>query len=376
MKRKIILGVTLFLMLLTLLALGISAATPVKTWNVSATSNDDVTATLYDDGSFVISGTGKMKDWAKNAKAPWYSTHNKAITSIVVEEGVTSVGSYGFYEAVSLTNVVIPRSVTSIGYVAFSKCTTLTSIDVDKDNANYCNIDGSLYTKDKQTLVQYALGRVDTKFVIPSTVKSIGKCAFEYSPYLTSVVVHNGVTSIGDWAFNSCLQLTIYAETTTKPNGWTSNWNSSKRPVVWGYFDKEGCMEEIFTPLGYSFGFNGSMAIGYKINHKALAKYEEKTGETLEIGVVFASYSLLNGKQPLDAQGNAITLDSGRVVKFSFTEYEYAYYDFILTDIVDSVKDIPLVISAYINNGAKTKYIQNNGISDTVTGISYNEALN
>ena len=37
-------------------------------------------------------------------------------------------------------------------------------------------------------------------------------------------------------------------------------------------------------------------------------------------------------------------------------------------------QDIDLVISAYINNGYENKYVQENGIADTVTGISYNEA--
>jgi hypothetical protein len=102
--------------------------------------------------------------------------------------------------------------------------------------------------------------------------------------------------------------------------------------------------------------------------------YEELTGEALEIGVVFAAYDLLLGNQPLDNEGNAITLDDGAVVKFDLTEYDYTYYDFVITDIVDSIKDIDLVISAYNNNGYENKYVQENGIADTVTGISYNEA--
>ena len=116
------------------------------------------------------------------------------------------------------------------------------------------------------------------------------------------------------------------------------------------------------------------MAVGFDIDYEAKALYEELTGETLEVGVVFAGYSLLNGNQPLDSQGNAITLPDGAVVKFDLTEYDYTYYDFVITDIIDGIKDIPLVISAYINNGLENKYIQENGISDTVRGISYNEA--
>ena len=56
------------------------------------------------------------------------------------------------------------------------------------------------------------------------------------------------------------------------------------------------------------------------------------------------------------------------------TGYTYTSYDFILKDIDDSIKDVKLVISAYIYNGESVKYVQENGLSDTVSGVSYNEA--
>ena len=346
----------------------------LEKWDVSATTSDSVYAYLYSDYTFVISGTGKMKDWTKTSRAPWNSSYIKKIKTIIVEEGVTAVGSYAFYESTSLTNVVIPRSVTSIGYVAFSKCTTLKSIAVDENNANYCDVDGNLYTKDKTTLVQYAIGKEDTSFVIPDTVTTIGKCAFEYCPFLKSVVIPEGVTSIGDWTFNSCSSLTIYAEATSKPNGWTSNWNSSKRPVVWGYFDENACLNSIFTFKGYSFSANGGFAVGFDIDYDALAKYEAKTGKTLEIGVVFAGYDNLGGKQPLDQNGEAIALEQGMVVKVPLREYQSNIYDCIIKGITEDLADKKLVIAAYIYDGEAVKYVQENGISDTVCGISYNEA--
>ena len=62
------------------------------------------------------------------------------------------------------------------------------------------------------------------------------------------------------------------------------------------------------------------------------------------------------------------------VVKGDLTDLKYTTYDFILTDLTDSIKDVPLVIAAYINDGSANKYVQSRGISDTVKGISYNEA--
>ena len=133
-------------------------------------------------------------------------------------------------------------------------------------------------------------------------------------------------------------------------------------------------MKQIFTFKGYSFGPAGTIAFGFDIDYEALAKYEEKTGKTLEIGVVFAGYDNLAGAQPLDENGKPIKLNNGMVVKADLTSFEYKHYDFTLIDIADSISDIKLVVAAYIYDGESVKYVQSNGLSDTVTGISYNEA--
>ena len=57
------------------------------------------------------------------------------------------------------------------------------------------------------------------------------------------------------------------------------------------------------------------------------------TGTSLQIGVVFAGYENLGGKQPLDGDGEALTLDVGKVIKADITEFGYSSYDFMLTGI-------------------------------------------
>ena len=154
-----------------------------------------------------------------------------ALTSINIPAGVTSIGSWAFSSCKSITGIDIPDSVASIGKRAFRGCTSLESITVHPENQSYASKDGSLYTKDGKTLIQYAIGKTDASFaipdgitriddnafydceildsiVIPDSVTSIGDDAFRYCSALTSINISDGVTSIGDYAFSSCSALT------------------------------------------------------------------------------------------------------------------------------------------------------------------------
>ncbi len=112
-------------------------------------------------------------------------------TSIVIPDGVTSIENSVFYNCSNLTSIILPDSVTSIGRWAFNRCTGLTSITVGEGNTQYKSIDGNLYSKDGATLIQYALGKIATEFVIPDGVTSIGSSAFSNCTSLTSVTFEN-----------------------------------------------------------------------------------------------------------------------------------------------------------------------------------------
>ena len=67
--------------------------------------------------------------------------------------------------------------------------------------------DGNLYNIDKTMLIQYAIGKTATEFVIPDGVTHIGEGAFSRCDSLTTVTIPEGVTNIRESAFSYCSSL-------------------------------------------------------------------------------------------------------------------------------------------------------------------------
>ena len=131
------------------------------------------------------------------------------LTSVTIPNSVTSIGEDAFYECEGLTSVTIGSGVTSIGEEAFYWCRGLTSVHIS-DIAAWCNIEfesNPLY----YAYHLYLNGEEVKDLIIPNSVTSIGKDAFECCEGLTSVTIPNSVTSIEDRTFFECASLTSMA---------------------------------------------------------------------------------------------------------------------------------------------------------------------
>ena len=126
------------------------------------------------------------------------------LRSVEIPGNVMRIGEFAFLDCDLLGSVIISDSVTDIGENAFTRCYNLKDIKVDENNMHFMSVDGNLYSKDGTVLIQYAIGKTNTSFVIPESVTSIGDYALEYGTRLESVTIGNNVTSIGNSAFAHC----------------------------------------------------------------------------------------------------------------------------------------------------------------------------
>ena len=203
-------------------------------------NGDNLTWTLDDTGELVISGTGDMK-YYDAGKAPWYTNRLK-ITSAVIGDGVTSIGSDAFYYCIKLetieiaqtvhfvgsnafdnctklTSVVLPEGVTSISGHVFSGCSSLTSMTIPEGVTSISNYAFSGCSSLTSMTIPEGVPSIRsgafsdcsslTSVTIPESVASIGSDAFRGCSSLTSMTIPEGVTSIGSGAFSGCSSVTI-----------------------------------------------------------------------------------------------------------------------------------------------------------------------
>ena len=163
------------------LAAAAAETTVQESVGASSGTTGECTWTLDDNGVLTISGNGEMRNYDD-----YYYTHpwGDNITSVIINDGVTSIGGCAFYGCTGLTSVTIGDSVTYIGSGAFQGCTNLTNL------------------------------------TFPNSITSIEKEAFEGCANLKSIIIPDGVTSIGYRAFYGCSDLErLYISATVKEIG-------------------------------------------------------------------------------------------------------------------------------------------------------------
>ena len=171
------------------------------------------------------------------------------VTSVIIAEGVKTVGREAFAGFVTLKSVQLPASLESIGEGAFyncnlteihipagvkeiaasafsfglpvpvmgmstlnynnavAHCASLRAFTVSPENPCFTAVDGVLFNKNKTVLVRYPAGKTATAYTVPDTVREIGADAFWGCKTLTAVTLPDSLEVIGADAFHECQAL-------------------------------------------------------------------------------------------------------------------------------------------------------------------------
>lgn len=167
-------------------------------------------------GTLTISGEGEMTDYTNSGNVPWKDSRD-AITRVVVESGVTTVGEQAFYSCKNLTKVSLPDGLTCIGKGAFDQDTSLTEIKIPSsvneigeyafeacESLSYIDIPNGVTILHRLLLAGCSNLRSVT---IPDSVVTISSGAFQSCTALSSVSIPNSVINIYNNAFTNCTSL-------------------------------------------------------------------------------------------------------------------------------------------------------------------------
>lgn len=243
---------------------------------------DSETKTLY------INGKGDVPNMSNSSNgSPWCNWESDAIQSVVVSEGITSLGNFLFYQ-VGASSFSLPRTLKKIGKYSLSCTSKMTSWDIPFG---------------VETIDNYAFHNCFSleEVKLPSSVKRIGEGAFYQCKKLKSITIPSSVTTVGKNAFFRCIELNNveFASMTQSVN------------VYSGAF--MGCekLKMVNAPMGMSCALNsfGYYAASQKVDGFMMGVYENSLAQSYAIGNGFG-YKILD----------AVPIKCGVEYASSFTE--------------------------------------------------------
>lgn len=212
MKKRVLSLMLVLLMTLTLIPLE-SLAEAAAASGTCGSKGDNLTWALDEEnGVLKISGQGDMADYSEDI-APW-DDKRESLTSVIIKQGVTGIGSGAFCFCAALSNVTLPDGLKRIGDGAFGGCESLKELAIPSSVETIGNGAFSYCTRlEKATLPQKLTELSDSLFEdcagltevnIPQSVAAIGENAFKGCKALAVTSIPDGVKTIGKEAFASC----------------------------------------------------------------------------------------------------------------------------------------------------------------------------
>lgn len=302
-KVKIMRKLLSFILSITLLIITLFSLNAFTVFAEYSDTWDNLSWTLDDEGTLTISGEGDMDDFPYHSTSAW-KKHKLSIKTIVINNGVTSIGNYAFENCESIESIIIPDSVSSIGNDAFYNTAYYNNENNWENDVLYIGehlIKAKAYIKDN--------------YIIKKGTKHISTKAFALCNYLTSVCIPRSVVAIDENAFYSCKSL----ETVLLPDSFngldnsvfyscdklqTEYYDATETPWFENVYDgfDISSIENASTDLGEDSVFEEVLSSDIVFEGNELSELLER----LEIESIKDKYNILNNYDPTKARRDKI----------------------------------------------------------------------
>ena len=290
-------------------------------------SNSALTWSLDTDGTLTISGTGAMPNYGSAYDNPWTNQYRNYIKKVVVNEGVTNVGSNSlsylhlltsvslpstvtsidsgaFACDTALTEITIPKNVTSVDKEAFYDCSALTQFKVDSANRYYKAVDGVLFSKDGKKLCLYPANKAGESYTVPAGTETVEQAAFYKNTALKTLVISEGVEGIKYMAFAEASVLTTvnFSSTVTTIDSFafanctnltSVTFEEGLVDIYTGAFEGDTKLADVVLPSSVKviayYAFDGCPTVHYLGAESDLNNYNETGNQAIHFTVYTAT---------------------------------------------------------------------------------------
>lgn len=181
-------------------------------------------------GTLTITGSGEMYDYYDRTEreevySPFTENSNK-IKTVIINEGITTIGVMAFYACDHISSVTIPDSVTGLGNDAFYGCSHITSLTLP-DSITYIGPEAFCSCSNL------------TSVNIPKNISEIDSEAFYECYKITSLTIPDNVSLIGDNAFTKICNVNYNGSLTSKDNWGARTLNGYEDENGLWYYDED-----------------------------------------------------------------------------------------------------------------------------------------
>ena len=291
------------------------------------------------------------------------------ISTLVLPEGLTSIGTYAFTRN-ALTEIVLPSTLTTVGSNVFIGSTQLKRVVVlgpvmgETMFQNCTNMNELVLTENITTMAKQCIGSVSSSFTTYYTgtdcdrIRTLGvatgadrfstskttyctyddyvnknytskTCLFVYDCNLCDVAFDGIHTNPGDDGDCTTALICSMCKEYTIREAMAAH-ISSERITYVSFMENgehyigctnEGCeygekkiLAPLFVSLGYSVSEDGGVTTGFRVNYDAIIEYENATGENINYGLFVTVYDRIGEKDIINLETgktneNAIALE-------------------------------------------------------------------